>query len=253
MKFISPLNLFHMKRIVFSVFLPVFLVMGVLAQESGYRFTNTLSLPATPVKNQYQSGTCWSFSGISFLESELMRMGKGEYDLSEMFVVRSAYDMKAEKYVRMHGTINFDAGGGFNDVTHVMGDLGIVPESAYTGLNYGEPMHVHGELNSAFRAYVGSIIDNKKLTSAWERGFEGLLDAYFGKYPDTFTYQGKEYTPHSFEESLGLNLDDYVMITSFTHHPFYEPFILEIPDNWGWGETYNVKINELTGYCRLLS
>ena len=235
-----------MKRIAISMFLSLFLITGLLAQETGYTFKNIISLPATPVKNQSRSGTCWSFSGISFLESELLRMGKGEYDLSEMFVVRTAYNMKAEKYVRMHGTINFDAGGGFNDVLTVLSDSGIVPNQVYPGLNYGEPMHDHDELNNAFKAYMASIIQNKKLTTAWDRGFEGLLDAYFGTYPATFTYDGKPYTPGSFEASLGLDAGDYVLITSFTHHPFYKPFILEIPDNWGWGEMYNVRIGELT-------
>ncbi|HYW94657.1 MAG TPA: C1 family peptidase [Bacteroidales bacterium] len=235
-----------MKRIVFSMLLSSFLVTGILAQESGYSFTDQISLPATPVKNQNRSGTCWSFSGISFFESELLREGKGEYDLSEMYVVRTSYAKKAVKYARMHGTINFDAGGAFNDVTNTMSSLGIVPESAYPGLSYGEKKHVHGELNDAFKAYMSSIIGNKKLSTAWDEGFEGLLDAYFGTYPENFTYKGKAYTPESFETSLGLDMDDYVMITSFSHHPFYKPFILEVPDNWAWGDVYNVKIDEMT-------
>ncbi len=235
-----------MKKIFLSLFVSSCMITGLLAQESAYRFTNEISLPATPVKNQNRSGTCWSFSGISFFESELLRMGKGEYNLSEMFVVRTSYAMKARKYARMHGTINFDAGGAFNDVTYVLGHLGIVPENAYPGLNYGEKKHVHTELNNAFQAYMKSIIDNKKLSTAWDEGFEGLLNAYFGKYPEFFTYNGKDFTPQSFEASLGLNMDDYVMITSFTHHPFYQRFILEVPDNWAWGEVYNVKIDELT-------
>ncbi len=236
-----------MKKIVFSLFLSILYFAGILAQDSGYKFTNLISLPATSVKNQSNTGTCWSFSGISFFESELLRMGKGEYNLSEMFVVRNDYDLKAQKYVRMHGTINFDAGGEFDDISNMFATQGIVPEIVYPGLNYGEKTYDHEELNSVLKAYMSSIIENKKLTTAWDAGFEGVLDAYLGKNPETFTYKGKEYTPKSFEESLGLNMDDYVMVTSFTHHPFYKPFILEIPDNWAWGEVYNVKIDELTG------
>jgi bleomycin hydrolase len=235
-----------MKRLFLSVSLSFIFIIGIFAQDSGYIFNNLFALPATPVKNQNRSGTCWCFSGNSFLESELLRKGKGEYDLSEMYIVRTSYDMKAEKFVRMHGMINFDAGGAFNDVTYIVKHQGIVPEEAYPGLNYGEKKHVHTELNNAFKAYVSSIIENKKLSTAWEEGFIGLLDAYFGDYPSSFTYKGKEYTPETFEASLGLNMDDYVMITSFTHHPFYKPFILEVPDNWSWGEVYNVKIDELT-------
>ena len=225
----------------------LFLSASVLAQ-SGYTFTDVKRLPATPVKDQYRSGTCWSFSGISFFESEILRMGKGEFDLSEMFAVRVCYGDKAQKYARLNGTINFGGGGGFNDVTMTLGKYGIVPEEAYSGLNYGKDKHVHGEPDAIFKGYMDAVIknENKELSTAWYPAFQGILDAYFGKYPESFTYKGKSYSPKSFEAELGLNMDDYVMITSFSHHDFYKPFILEVPDNWGWGEVYNVKIDELT-------
>ncbi len=221
---------------------------GFAQSIDGYVFKEIKTLPATPVKNQYRSGTCWSFSGISFFESELLRMGKGEYDLSEMFVVRNAYDKKAEKYVRMQGSINFAGGGAFNDVTMVISDYGIVPESAYPGRKYGEEKHIHAELDNIFKAYIEAVVQNKnnKLSLSWHPGFEGLLNAYFGNYPDTFTYEGINYTPQSFAGELGLKMDNYVMISSFTHHPFYKPFILEVPDNWGWGEVWNVTLEEMT-------
>jgi bleomycin hydrolase len=230
-----------------SLAITLFLAGSVMAQ-SGYTFTDVKRLPATSVKDQYRSGTCWSFSGISFFESELLRMGKGEYDLSEMYSVRVCYAEKAQKYVRMNGTINFGGGGGFNDVTMTLGKYGIVPEEAYAGLNYGKEKHVHGESDAVLKAYIDAVVknDNKELSTAWFPGFQGILDAYFGKYPESFTFKGKTYSPKSFEAELGLNMDNYVMITSFSHHEFYKPFVLEVPDNWGWGEVYNVKIDEMT-------
>jgi bleomycin hydrolase len=233
-------------------FLPAFGIIlffsaSVFAQ-SGYTFTEVKRLPATSVKDQYKTNTCWSFSGLSFFESELLRMGKEEYDLSEMFIVRNCYGEKAIKYVRMNGTNNFGGGGGFNDVVMTVGKYGIVPNEAYPGLNYGEEKHIHSESDAVLKAYMDAVIKNpnKELSTAWYPGFEGILDAYFGKYPESFSYKGKTYTPKSFAAELGLNMDDYVMISSFSHHEFYKPFILEVPDNWGWGEVYNVKIDELT-------
>ncbi len=223
------------------------LAFPILAMAQGYQFENKEILPHTSIKDQHRSGTCWSFSGLSFFESELLRMNKGEFDLSDMFIVRQAYSEKAEKYVRMHGKINFGAGGAFHDISLVWKKFGIVPEEAYSGLVIGEENHIHGEMDEVFFAYVDAIIKNKnkKLTPNWHKGFEGLLDVYLGEYPETFTYQGKEYTPASFAKELGLNMDDYVYITSFTHHPFYEPFILELPDNWAYGQVYNVPLDEM--------
>ena len=227
---------------------------GVLAQTpnekekkpaTGYQFTIVKELKSTPVKNQNRTGTCWSFSGLAFFESELLRMGKGEYDLSEMFVSRDNYEKKAEKYVRLHGTINFAGGGSFEDVVETLRGAGIVPEEAYNGINYGGTTHDHSELDRVAKAYIDAVIKGRKLTKAWKKGFDGILDAYYGNYPATFTYRGVSYTPKSFAQSLGLNMDDYVGITSFTHHPFYKPFIIEIPDNYIWGLNYNVTLDEL--------
>jgi len=229
------------------VFITVFFVSASAIAQSGYIFTDVKRLQATTVKDQYRSGTCWSFSGLSFFESELLRMGKGDFDLSEMFVVRACYGDKAQKYTRMHGTINFAGGGGFNDVSFCIGKYGIVPESVYSGLNYGTAKHVHGESDAVFKAYMDAVIlnSNKVLSTAWFPGFEGLLNAYFGSYPSSFTYNGRNYNPKSFASELGLNMDNYTMVSSFTHHEFYKPFILEVPDNWGWGQVYNVKVDEL--------
>lgn len=218
-----------------------------ISQDQGYKFEKVADLPATSVKNQFSSGTCWNFAGLSFLESELMRLHRGEYDLSEMFIVRYTYLEKAIRYVRYHGHINFSSGGAFHDVTYIIKKYGIVPEEVYPGLNYGTEKHQHGELDAILKAYVDAVIrnHNKELTTAWQRGFEAILDAYLGPVPENFTYKGKKYTPETFAEGLSLNTDDYVTITSFTHHPFYEEFILELPDNWLHGKAYNVPLNEL--------
>lgn len=217
-------------------------------KESGYQFTPIKEIPCTPVKDQYRSGTCWSFSGIGFIEAEMLRTGKPSADLSEMFVVHHAYDDKAMKYVRLHGSLNFGAGGEFHDVVNVIRKYGIVPDSVYTGLNYGEEKHVHGEMDRMLLDQVKAVVDdpNKKLTTAWHDAIDATLDSYLGKFPEKFTYRGKEYTPQSFaKDYVGLNLDDYVEITSYTHHPFYSKFILEIPDNWAWSEVYNVPLSDL--------
>lgn len=216
-------------------------------KEEGYVFTSVKDIPTTSVKNQYRSGTCWSFSSMSFLETEIIRLGKGEHDLSEMFVVWNTYSQKAVNTVRWHGNLNFGGGGAFHDVTWAFENFGAIPEEVYSGLEYGEEKHVHGELDALLDAYVETVIknNNKKLTPAWHRGLNGILDAYLGEIPEKFTYQGKEYTPKSFAESLGLDMSDYVEIGSYTHHPFYESFILEVPDNWMLDEIYNVPLNEM--------
>ncbi len=201
----------------------------------------------TPVKSQYKTGTCWSFSGVSFLENELLKNGKGEYDLSEMFVVRQCYIDKAIRFVRYYGQTNYGQGGGLADVPYVYGNYGIVPEEVYTGLNYGEKKHMHAEMAALLEAYLRELVKNpnKRLSEAWLNGYIGILDAYLGKVPEKFTYKGKEYTPKTFAAMLGLNMDDYVAITSFTHHPYYKPFVLEVPDNWLNSQCYNIKLYEM--------
>ncbi|MPQ47842.1 aminopeptidase [Marinifilum sp. N1E240] len=217
-------------------------------EKESYQFSDIKRLPATSVKDQHRSGTCWSFSGLSFIESEMMRMGKPEVDLSEMFVVYNCYSDKAIKHVRMNGHFNFGGGGAFHDVTYVLKNYGIVPENVYEGLNYGESGHTHGELDAILKDYVTAVIKNKnrKITPVWHKGFDGVLDAYLGETPEKFEYEGKEYTPKSFaKDFVGVNADDYIEISSYTHHPFYEKFIIEVPDNWLWDEVYNVPMNEM--------
>lgn len=217
-------------------------------ENEGYKFTVKKEINSTPVKDQYRSGTCWSFSSNSMIENELIRLGKGEFDLSEMWVVRKCYEDKAIKYVRMHGAFNFGGGGALNDVLEVIKKYGLVPESAYPGLNYGEEKHVHGEMDGALKAFLDDIIQNKNktLSSGWFEAFKGILDGYLGKEPESFEYNGKKYTPRTFTDNvLGLNPDDYVAFSSYTHHPFYSKFILEVPDNWTWNAFNNVPMDEM--------
>ncbi len=216
--------------------------------KDGYHFTSIKEIPNTPVKDQYRSGTCWSFSGLGFLEAEMLRKGKSEVDLAEMFIVWHTYDEKASKYVRLHGNLNFSAGGAFHDVTNIIKRYGIVPEEAYTGLNYGETKHVHGEMDRVLKKQVEAVIENpnKKLSPAWREALRGTLDSYLGEIPETFEYKGETYTPMSFaSDYVGLDMDDYVQISSYTHHPFYSKFVIEVPDNWMWGQVYNVPLEDM--------
>ena len=216
-------------------------------QDTAFVFTDVKVNPTTSVKDQHMSGTCWSFSGLSFLEDELLKNGKGEYDLSEMFVVRQCYIDKAINFVRYYGKTNFGEGGGLLDIPYVYNKYGMVPESAYNGLQYGEEKHNHGELAAVLTAYLNEIVKNPndKLSTAWLNGYIGILDAYLGKAPETFEYNGKTYTPKSFAQELGLDMNDYLPVTSFSHHDFYKPFVLEVPDNWDHGLYYNVPMEEM--------
>ncbi len=214
---------------------------------TGYQFATVKEVKITPVKDQHRSGTCWSFSSLGLVEAELLRMGKGEYNLSEMFVVHTNYTDKAEKYVRLHGNGNFSGGGSFHDALSTIRNYGMVPAEMMPGLQYGEEKHVHGELDDLLGAYVKAVVrnPNRHLSTAWKNGYRGVVDAYLGAIPEKFIYKGKEYTPKSFAASLGFNPDDYVSLTSYTHHPFYTAFALEIPDNWRWADSYNLPIDEL--------
>ena len=211
-------------------------------KDGNYKFTVVKNLEATEVQNQAQSGTCWTFSSLSFFESELLRMGKPKVNLSEMFIVRNSYPDKADKYVRMHGLINFGPGGAFHDVAYVIKNYGIVPQAAYNGFVNGEKEINHNELDAMLKAEVDVVVKANKITRGWAKTVNATLDAYLGKAPETFDYMGKQYTP----KSLGLDMNNYVELTSFTHHPFYTKFAIEVQDNWSWDEVYNVPLNELT-------
>ena len=217
------------------------------ADTLGFEFKDVTLVPTTSVKDQNKSGTCWCFAGTSMFEDEIVRRGGKPLDLSEMFTVRQCYLDKADRYVRMYGATNFAAGGSIMDVPYVWKRYGAIPESAYPGLNYGEEKHVHGELDAILKAYLDVVVKkpNKRISTAWRQGVEAILDAYLGEVPETFEVDGKTYTPRSYADALGLVPDEYVALTSFTHHPMYEPFVLEVADNWLWAPYENVELNEL--------
>lgn len=216
--------------------------------EDSYKIKDEVVIPHTGIRNQYRSGTCWSFSGLALFEAELMRLGKGKHDLSDMFIVHHTYYEKSLKYVRMHGTINFGGGGAFNDVSHVIDKYGLITEDAYRGIQYDKEKHVHSEMDNLLKAMVNAIIENKnkELTPVWHEAIKGTLNAYLGEIPETFEYEGKEYTPKEFSNDfMELDMDDYPMFTSYTHQPFYDDFVLEVQDNWAWGEVNNVPLNDM--------
>lgn len=213
------------------------------AEPKGFVFTDVITIPSTSVKDQNKSGTCWSFAGTGFIE-DYVRKAKGDsLDLSEMFTVHMCYLEKARRNVRLQGKGNVSQGGSLVDVPYVMGKYGAIPEEVYNGLNYGEAKHDHDELSRVIEAYMGAINRGKKVTTAWEDGFAGILDAYLGKVPETFEYKGKTYTPKSYAESLGIKAEDFIPFTSFTHHPYWEPFALEVCDNWLWEQYNNVPLD----------
>ncbi len=240
-----------MKKFLFLIMASVILTTVSQGQkksqpaEEGYNFTTVVSLKATPVKNQSSTGTCWCFATTSFVESELLRMGKGEYDLSEMFIVRQNYvDRLRDNYLR-RGNGNLGQGSLSHDWFRVFSEKGIVPNEVYTGLNYGSPTHNHGELNTFLAAVAEVPVKRKSESKEYNKIVQSILDIYLGEVPATFQYKGVSYTPASFASSLGINPDDYVEITSFTHFPFYTRGLLEVPDNWKHEKFYNVPLDEL--------
>ena len=216
--------------------------------DEGFVFTTVKENPITSIKNQNRSSTCWSFSSLGYLESELLRLGKGEFDLSEMFVVHKTMEDRATNYVRYHGDASFSPGGSFYDIVYCYENYGMVPQEAMPGIMYGDSLPVHNELDAVAEAYVKAIGKGNfsKLTPVWKKGLSSIYDTYLGECPKEFTYKGKTYTPRTFaDEVLGLNMDDYVSLTSYTHHPFYQPFSIEVQDNWRNALSYNLPIDEL--------
>lgn len=213
--------------------------------EAGLKFTPVVEIKATSVKNQASTGTCWCFATTSFIESELLRMGKGEYDLSEMFIVRYNYLDRLKNNFLRQGKGNLGQGSLAHDWMIEFTQNGIIPNEFYTGLNYGSPMHNHSELNAFVNAIAAVPVEKKNESVQYIKIVNDVLDTYLGKVPESFTYKGISYTPKSFAESLGINPADYVEITSFTHFPFYSQGILEVPDNWRMERFYNVPLDEL--------
>lgn len=218
------------------------------APDTAYVFTDITTVPVTPIDNQSSSGTCWSFAGTALLESDMLRRGLEPVNLSEMWIVRHTYLAKSIKHVRMHGTVNLAPGGNTHDVMTVIRDYGITPQEAYNGLRYSlDSTHRHGELDAVLQAYVKAVVraPNRTLTPVWQDGCNGILDAYLGPVVESFQYKGISYTPQSFASEMGLNANNFVSFTSFTHHPFYTKFPLEIPDNWAWEPSANIPMDDM--------
>lgn len=222
------------------------------AEDSEYQLRKVVHLDATPVQSQGYTGTCWSFSALSFFESELMRMGdKDPALLSEMYVVRKAYEGKAEKFIRMDGKINFSQGGAFHDIPYVIDRHGIVPLEIYEGLNYGSDKHNHSELFALLNGAIEGLLSHMEnsrsgsITPAWKAAINGILDAYLGEDISEFEFEGKKYTPEGYAKAIGLDMDNYVSLTSFTNHEMNEECMLAIQDNWAWGTSYNVSLDDL--------
>lgn len=247
-----------MKKIIFSV---GFLFLSVVAfsqekvknsENSTYEFTKIAHLDANPVLSQGMTGTCWSFSTLSFFESELIRKGvKNPAPLSEMYVARKAYEAKADKYVRMDGKSNFSEGGAFHDIPYVFKTYGIVPKEIYAGYNKGTESYDHSELFSVLNGAMEGLLTytkelkNKSLSPTWKEALSGILDAYLGKDIKEFEFKGKKYTPKTYFQSLNLTMNDYISLTSFTNHEMNAVCQLEIPDNWLGGTSYNVSVEDL--------
>lgn len=243
--------------IIISLLLTASFVSLLIAQEEVkeketekkdvYQFTMDIELPHISVKSQGRTSTCWCFSTISMMESEVMRMGKDSIDLSEMFIVRHAYSDKADNYFRFHGKINFAQGGACHDVTDQMEKFGMVPEVVYSGMNIGEDRHNHSEISTVLKAVLDGVLKGRRPTPRWKEVFDAAADIYLGDPPEKFEYEGKKYTPKKFlDKYLDLNPDDYIEITSFSHFPFYKQVLLRLPDNWAYNdEYYNVKAEDL--------
>lgn len=211
----------------------------------GYQFTEVVTVPATPVKNQAATGTCWCFATASFMESELLRMGKGTYDLSEMFIVRQKYMNQLQDNYLRRGDGNIGQGSLSHTFMNAYRQVGIVPEEVYTGIHYDSKNHNHSELVRYMHAIADVAVKAKQRSPEYYKLIDNLFDTYLGKLPEKFTYKGKEYTPKSFAESLGLNMDDYIELTSFTHQPYYVKFDVEVPDNWEHSLMYNLPLDEM--------
>lgn len=219
------------------------------SSKKKFVFTNKINLENSSVKNQGSSGTCWSYSTNSFLESEMARMGKKPIDIAEIYTARCVYIDKADAYVRMHGAVSWGDGGSCHDVINMYAKYGVVPQSVYTGLNYGTTKNKFGEMQAILKGMLDAIVRNPngKLTPNWKTAFQRVLDTYLGEYPETFQWEGKEYTPKTFAQKyVGIDPKDYVELSSFSDKPYYEQTILMVPDNWSWDKVYNIKMNDIT-------
>lgn len=245
---------FAAAALLLAVGLPAWAQDNLVAKTQGgdqdakekFQFTVIKENPATSVKDQASSSTCWAYSGLSFVESEMIRLGKKPADLAEMFVVYKVYQEKARKYVRLHGNLTFSGGGEFHDVMNVIRRYGMLPQEAYDGLLPGETRNAHGEMDNALSNYVKGVVASKTIRGDWEKGFDGILDRYLGVPPTEFSYQGKKYTPRTFADKVvGIHPEDYRYFMSWKDEPYYRKAQLLVPDNWAWEECYNVPMDDM--------
>lgn len=219
------------------------------SSKKKFEFTDIINLENTSVKNQGSSGTCWSYSTNSFLESEMIRMGKKPVDIAEIYTARCVYLEKADNYVRLHGNLEWGDGGECHDVINMYAKYGAVPQEAYTGLNYGTTKNKFAEMQAVLKGMLDAVVKNpnKKLTPNWKRAFQAVLDVYLGEAPETFTWEGKKYTPETFAQNVvGINPDDYIELASLTDRPYYEKSLYLLPDNWSFEHVYNIKMKDIT-------
>ncbi len=216
-------------------------------KPEGFKFTSVADVPTTEVRNQESTGTCWAFATTSFIETELIRLGAGNIDLSEMFTVRHAYSQKALRYFRLHGKGNYSEGGQAHDVLNVVKEFGFVPETAYSGNEYQGEFHIHKEMVKSTKAMLDEIVKNPNriITPVWKKSVNGVLDTYMGAAPEKIESNGQAISPVDYMNQTGFNPNDYIELTSYSHHPYYKEFNLEIPDNWSHDLYYNLPIDEL--------
>ncbi len=217
--------------------------------KESFKFTDIINLANTSVKNQGSSGTCWSYSGNSFLESEMIRIGKQPVEISQIFTARNAYVEKGKNYVRMHGAVTLGDGGSLHDVTNMLKKYGAVPQEVYTGLNYGTAKNKFAEMAALTEGLLVAAVKNPngELTPNWIKAYEAVIDSYLGQVPQNFNYKGKNYTPQSFaKEVVGLNPDEYIEFSSYSNAPYYTKTMLMVPDNWSFDLIYNVRLNDMT-------
>ncbi len=216
--------------------------------KTAYVFTDVINLGCTSVKQQGASNTCWSYTGNSFLESEMIRMGKEPVEISQVFTARQAYLDKAHSFVRLHGGLTMGEGGQLTDVLKVFRKYGAMPQDAYSGLRGNQTYNDFKKMTPMLNSMLKVLVKSRPLTPNWEQAYTAALDAHLGEVPEKFDFKGKTYTARTFaDQVIGIDPDDYIGFASLTDQPYYKPFVLLVPDNWSFDQFYNLPMQDLTG------